>query len=77
MVLVLPVMLAASGVKEPLIASRAAIGVLKQQMVTEPIFEAVSSRSKELFAAAIGTPGGVSVGSAFVQGENPLLGISG
>jgi hypothetical protein len=77
MVLVLPVMLAASGVKEPLIASRAAIGVLKQQMVTEPIFEAVSSRSKELFAAAKGTTRGASVGSAFVQGENPLLEIFG
>jgi hypothetical protein len=41
-VLVFPVMMAVSGVKEPLIAGRAAIGVLKQQMVKEPIFEAVS-----------------------------------
>jgi hypothetical protein len=77
MVLVFPVMLAVSGVKEPLIAGRAAIGVLKQQMVKEPIFEAVSSRSEEFFAAAIGTPSGFSVESGFVHGENPLLGISG
>jgi hypothetical protein len=77
MVLAFPAMVAVSGVKEPLIAVRAAIGVLRQQEVKEPIFEAVSSRSEELFAAAIGTPSGLSVGSGFVHGENPLLGISG
>jgi hypothetical protein len=76
-VLVFPVMMAVSGVKEPLIAGRAAIGILKQQMVKEPIFEAASSRSEKLFAAAIGTPSGLSVGSGFVHGENPFLGISG
>jgi hypothetical protein len=43
MVLVFPAMMAVSGVKEPLIADRAAIGVLEQQMVKEPISEAVSS----------------------------------
>ena len=69
MVLVFPVMLAASGVKEPPIAGRAAIGVLKQQMVKEPISDAVSSRSEELFAAAIGASSGLSVGSGFVHGE--------
>jgi hypothetical protein len=77
MVLVFPVMMAASGVKKPLIAGRAAIGILKQQMVKKPIFEAVSSRSEELFATAIGTPSGLRVGSGFVHRENPLLGISG
>jgi hypothetical protein len=75
MVLVFPVMVAVSSVKEPLIAVRAAIGVLKQQEAKEPIFEAVSSRSEELFAAAIRTPSGLSVGSGFVHGENPLLEI--
>jgi hypothetical protein len=73
MVLVFPVMMAVAGVKEPLIAGRAAIGVLKQQMVKEPIFESVSSRSVELFAAAIGAPIGFIVGSGFVHRENPLL----
>jgi len=77
MVLVFPGMMAVSGVKEPLIAGRTAIGVLKQQMVKEPIFEAVSSRSEELFAATIGTPRGLRVGSDFVHRENPLLWISG
>ena len=77
MVLVFPVMMAVSGVKEPLIAGRAAIGVLKPQIVKEPIFEAVSSRSEELFAAAIGTPNSLRIGSGFVHRENPLLGISG
>jgi hypothetical protein len=73
MVLVFPVMMAVAGVKEPLIAVRAAIGVLKQQMVKEPVFESVSSRSEELFAAAIGTPIGFIVGSGFVHRKNPLL----
>jgi hypothetical protein len=77
MVLVFPGMMAVSGVKESLIAGRAAIGILKQQMVKEPIFEAVSPRSKELFAAAIGTPSDLRVGSGFIHRENPLLGISG
>jgi len=51
--LAFPVM-AETGVKEPLVASRAAIRLLKQHM-TNPIFEAASSRTEELFAATIGT----------------------
>jgi hypothetical protein len=42
-VLVFPVRMAVAGAKEPLIAVRAAIRVLKQHMVKEPIFEAASS----------------------------------
>src|SRR5258708_14508467 len=53
-VLMFCVMMAVAGAKEPQIAGRAAIRVLKQHMVKEPIFEAASSRSKELFTAAIG-----------------------
>jgi len=55
-VLVFPVM-AETAVKEPLVASRAAIRLLKQQMTKDPIFEAVSSRSEKLFAATMGTTG--------------------
>ena len=54
-VLVFSVVMAEAGVKEPPIASRAAIRILRQHMVKEPIFEAASSRTEELFAAAIGT----------------------
>ena len=77
MVLVFPVMMAVAGAKEPLIAGHAAIRALKQHMVKEPIYKAVSSRSVELFATAIGTPRrGLSIGSAFVHGKNPLLGMA-
>jgi hypothetical protein len=48
-------MMAVVGAKKPPIADRATIRVLKQHMVKEPIFEAASSRTEELFAAAIGT----------------------
>jgi hypothetical protein len=66
-----------AGAKEPFIAGRAAIRVLKQHMVKEPIYEAVSSRSVELFAAARGTPRrSLSIGSGFVHGKNPLLGMA-
>jgi len=47
--------MAETGVKGPPIAIRAAIRLLKQQMAKDPIFEAFSSRSEELFAATIGT----------------------
>lgn len=53
-VLVIPVMVE-TGVKEAPVASRAAIGPLKQHMVKNPIFEAAPFRSEELFAATIGT----------------------
>jgi len=73
MVPLFTVMMAVSGMKESFIAGRAAIRVLKTQMVKEPIFEAFSSRSEELFAAAIGTSSSLRVGSGFVHRENPLL----
>jgi hypothetical protein len=44
-----------TGMKEPLVASRATIRFLKQHMAKNPIFEAASSRMEELFAATIGT----------------------
>jgi hypothetical protein len=68
-VLVFSVTMAEAGVKEPPIAGRAPIRVLKQHMVKEPIFESASSRSEELFAAAIGTTRGLSRRSGFVHGE--------
>jgi hypothetical protein len=55
MVQLVPAMMEVAGAKEPPIADRAAIRLLKQHMVKEPIFEAASSRTEELFAAAIGT----------------------
>jgi hypothetical protein len=68
-VLVFSMMMAVVGAKESLIAGRAAIRVLKKDMVKEPIFEAASSRSEELFAAAIGTTRDLSLSSGFVHGQ--------
>jgi hypothetical protein len=51
----IPAMMEMAGAKEPPIAGRAAIRVLKQHMVKEPIFEAASSRTAEVPATAIGT----------------------
>jgi hypothetical protein len=68
-VLVFSVMTTVAGAKEPRIAGRAAIRVLKQHIVNEPIFEAASFRSEELFAAAIGTTRDLSLRSGFVHGE--------
>ena len=65
--LVFPVMVAVSRAKEPRIAVRAAIRVLKQHMVKEPTFEAASFRPEELFAAAIGTTRDSGLGSGFVH----------
>ncbi len=78
-VLVFPVMMAVSGAKEPPIAGQAAIRILKQHMVKDPILEAAPSRSKELFAAAIRTPTDLNVRNGFVHGkilcrERPLGG---
>jgi hypothetical protein len=67
------VMMAEASAKKPQIAGRAAIGVLKQHIVKEPIFEAAPSRSEELLAAAIGTTGDLSLRSGFVHGEKPSL----
>jgi len=53
-VLVFPVM-AETGAKKTLVASRAAIRLLKQHMAKNPIFDAASSRSEELLATTIGT----------------------
>jgi hypothetical protein len=69
-VLVFSVMMAVVGAKESQIAGRAAIRVLKKHMVKEPIFEAASSRSEELFAAAIGTTSDLSLRSDFVHGKS-------
>jgi hypothetical protein len=69
-----PAMKAVVGAKEPPIAVSAAIRVLKQHMVKEPIFEAASFRSEELFAAAIGTTRDLGLGSGFVHRKIPRLG---
>jgi hypothetical protein len=68
-VLVFSVITIVAGAKEPRIAGRAAIRVLKQHIVKEPIFEAASSRSEELFTAAIGTTRDLRLGSSFVHKE--------
>jgi len=64
------VMMAMTEAKEPLIAGRAAIRVLKHHKVAEPIFDAGSFRTEELFATAIGTTGGLSVRSSFLHGKS-------
>jgi len=67
--------MAVAEAKEPRIAGRAAIRVLKQQVVKEPIFEAAFSRMEEFFATATGTSRDTSsLRSGFVHGEFPLLG---
>ena len=63
------VMMAVDGTKEATIAGRAAIGVLKQHMAQEPIFDADSSRTEELFAATMGTTRDLSLRSGFVHGK--------
>ena len=70
-----PAMMAVVRAKESPITVRAAIRVLKQHMVKEPIFEAASFRSEELFAAAIGTTRYLGLGSGFVHRKIPLLGM--
>ena len=72
---VLFVMMAVSGAKEPPIAGRASIRVLKQQKVTEPIFDAAPSRTEELFATAIGTARALSVRSGFPHGKILFWGL--
>jgi hypothetical protein len=64
-----PAMMELAGAKEPHIAGRAAIRVLKRDMVKEPIFEAASSRSEELFTVAIGTTRDLSLRSGSVHGK--------
>ena len=63
------VMMTAASAKEPLIAGRAAIRVLKHHKVAEPISDAASFRTKELFATAMRATGGLSVRSGFVHGK--------
>src|SRR5258707_99852 len=64
------VMMAMTEAKEPLIAGRAAIRVLKHHKVAKPIFDAGSFRTEKLFATAIGTAGGLSVRSSFLHGKS-------
>jgi hypothetical protein len=74
--LVFSVMMAVVGAKESQIAGGAAIRVLRKHMVKEPIFEAASSGSEELFAAAIGTTRDLSLRSSFVHREILLPGTA-
>jgi hypothetical protein len=67
------VMMAVASAKEPPIAGRAAIRALKHHKVAEPLFDAGSFRTKELFATAVRATGGLSVRSSFLH-ANPLLG---
>jgi len=63
------VMMAMTEAKEPLIAGRAAIRVLKQHIAKEPIFGTASPRTEELFATAMGTTRDLSLRSGFVHGK--------
>ena len=63
------VTMAVAGEKEPPIAHRAAIRVLKQDMAKEPIFDAASSGTEELFAATMGTTRDVRLRIGLVHGE--------
>jgi hypothetical protein len=55
MVQLVPSMMDVAGAKEPPIAGLAAIRVLIQRMVKEPIFETASFRSEEFPTTAMGT----------------------
>jgi len=57
------------GAQEATIAGRAAVRVLKQHMAKEPIFDADSSRTEELFAAAMRTTRDWDLRSGFVHGK--------
>lgn len=63
-------MMAVTGAKEPPIANRTAIRVLRKQNVTEPIFGAGSSGTGKLFATAIGASGRLSMRSGFIHGKS-------
>lgn len=65
-----PAMMAVVRAKEPPIAVRAAIRVLKQHMVKEPILETASSRAKEFTATAMRTIRDGSLRSGFVHGKS-------
>jgi hypothetical protein len=67
---VLLMMMAVTGAKEPPIANRTAIRVLRKQNVTEPIFGAGSSGTGKLFATAIGASGRFGMRSGFVHGKS-------
>jgi hypothetical protein len=69
-----PMMMTVVRAKKPPIAVRAAIGVLKQYMMKEPILEAASSRTEELFATAIGAARDLRPRSSFVHGKTTCLG---
>jgi hypothetical protein len=70
------VMMTVAGEKEPPIAGRATIWVLKQYMVKQPIFEAASSRTEELFATAMGTTRDLSLRNGFDHGKILCWGAS-
>jgi hypothetical protein len=74
MVQLVPAMMALIGAKKPPIALRAAIRVLKQDMVIEPGSEAASSRTEELFAAAKGTTSDLRLRSGLVHAKTICLG---
>ena len=63
------VMMAVAGAEEATIAGHAAIRVLKHHKVAEPILDAGSFRTEELFAAAMGTTRDLSLRSGFVHGK--------
>jgi hypothetical protein len=63
-------MMAVTGAKEPTIANRTAIRVLRKQNVTEPIFGAGSSGTGKLFATAIGASGRLSMRSDLIHGKS-------
>ena len=63
-------MMAAATAKEPPVAGRAAITILKHREVPEPVFDATSSRLGELFAAAIWTARRLSVGSGLLHDKS-------
>jgi hypothetical protein len=64
------VMMAVASAKKPPIAGRAAIRILEHHEVSEPVFDATSSRPEELFAAAIRTAKGLGVRSSLLHGKS-------
>jgi hypothetical protein len=64
------VMMAVTRAKETPIANRTAERVLKHNKVPEPIGDAVSSRTEELFATAMRTAGALRLRSGFLHDKS-------
>jgi hypothetical protein len=76
LIVVFLVPMTVASAKEPPIAGRTAIRILEHHEVSEPVFDATSSRPETFFAAAIRTARGLGVRSGLLHGKSFGGGIS-